>query len=254
MRYIIPALALLGLTACAPQIPDSGARGVGFDTQAQLQRDAALSTGSALPPPTAISDETLPPATGTSGAASLQTSQTTTGIPDASSDSASDIAAETAAALAAASANSGVPPVQASPSNPPPSFDNPAISDENDFQAVSSRQSIESDAARIAANREQYEVIEPTAVPTRPGSAQPNIVSYALATSHPRGTRLYSRTGINMQQRAERVCAGYPSPDQAQIDFLDRGGPERDRLGVDPDGDGYACSWDPAPFRQAVQN
>ena len=34
---------------------------------------------------------------------------------------------------------------------------------------------------------------------------------------------------------------------------LERGGPQRDRLGVDPDGDGFACSWNPTPFR-AVQN
>ena len=41
---------------------------------------------------------------------------------------------------------------------------------------------------------------------------------------------------------------------RAQIDFLAKGGPERDRLGVDPDGDGYACAWNPAPFRAAVRN
>ena len=32
------------------------------------------------------------------------------------------------------------------------------------------------------------------------------------------------------------------------------GGPERDQFGIDPDGDGYACSWDPSPFRKAVGN
>ena len=30
------------------------------------------------------------------------------------------------------------------------------------------------------------------------------------------------------------------------------GGPERDPRGLDPDGDGFACDWDPAPFRAAV--
>ena len=29
---------------------------------------------------------------------------------------------------------------------------------------------------------------------------------------------------------------------------------ERDRMGLDPDGDGFACAWDPAPFRLARQN
>jgi hypothetical protein len=32
---------------------------------------------------------------------------------------------------------------------------------------------------------------------------------------------------------------------------LSNGGPERDRLGLDPDGDGFACYWDPTPFRLA---
>jgi hypothetical protein len=40
----------------------------------------------------------------------------------------------------------------------------------------------------------------------------------------------------------------------AQIAFLERGGPKRDTLGLDPDGDGFACYWDPAPFRKAVSN
>ena len=39
----------------------------------------------------------------------------------------------------------------------------------------------------------------------------------------------------------------------AQEEFLRTGGPERDKLGVDPDGDGFACAWDPRPFRTALQ-
>lgn len=57
-----------------------------------------------------------------------------------------------------------------------------------------------------------------------------------------------------MQAKAQRNCAGYASPDQAQIDFLANGGPQRDRKGLDPDGDGFACGWDPSPFRSAVGN
>jgi hypothetical protein len=29
---------------------------------------------------------------------------------------------------------------------------------------------------------------------------------------------------------------------------LARGGPDKDPRGLDPDGDGFACGWDPAPF------
>ena len=129
---------------------------------------------------------------------------------------------------------------------------NPGISDEQDFNAVSSRESIESDAERIARNRSEYVVVQPTDLPQRPGDTGPNIVEFALATNHAPGVQLYKRSGIGLRGQ-DAACAKYASPDQAQQDFLGRGGPERDRLGVDPDGDGFACSWDPRPFRTALQ-
>ena len=242
MRVSMIALALVGLAACTTTIPDSGA-GVGFDNsiEAHRAREAALA-GSALPPPAAVSSEVLSPAAGVPSTP-----------PPASSSQ--DAILEASSSLDASSANSGVAPVQASPSNPAPvALNNPGLSDENDFQAVSNRQSIESDAQRIAQNRSQYQVIEPTALPSRSGaSGGPNIVAYALQTSHPRGTRLYNRTGLNLAARSQRSCRGYASPDRAQIDFLAKGGPQRDRMTLDPDGDGYACSWDPQPFRAARQ-
>ncbi len=235
-------LAVVGaLAACAPPVPDSA--GVGFDNslEAQRAREAALagqSSVNTLPPAIALSQETLGPA------GSVPTDV-------AAGSSGEDIAAQTAAAL---SATSNPQPLSAT-GGATVTASTTGISDENDFEAVSNRQSIESDAARIEANRQQYQVVQPTALPERTAAAAgPNIVSYALATSHPRGTRLYSRTGINLQGKAERNCRNYASPDQAQIDFLEKGGPERDRMGLDPDGDGYACAWDPGPFRSAVQN
>ena len=96
-------------------------------------------------------------------------------------------------------------------------------------------------------------VREPQALPRRPSGTETNIVAFALSTSHPIGTRLYPRAGLNGAARAVRNCADYASPDQAQIDFLERGGPARDRRGLDPDGDGYACAWNPEPFRKAAQ-
>jgi hypothetical protein len=50
-----------------------------------------------------------------------------------------------------------------------------------------------------------------------------------------------------------RNCAQFRSHDEAQEAFLAAGGPERDRLNIDPDGDGYACGWDPAPIRAAAR-
>lgn len=257
IRKMIAVAALGAMTACAPAVPDS-ATGVGFDNSiaAQRAREAALTGQPVLPAPTAISNETLPTASDLPPLQSTTTASVTataTAQPVAGANP--DVILEAAASLEQTQANSGVPPLQASPTNPEPQLlSNPGISDENDFQAVSSRETIESDAQRIAQNRAQYQIVQPTAVPNRSEGAQPNIVQYALQTSHPKGTRLYTRTGLNLAARASRNCATYASPDQAQIDFLARGGPRRDRKGLDPDGDGYACAWDPTPFRTAVQN
>lgn len=229
MRFTLSALALASLAACSPAIPDSGA-GVGFGDyntyqEQQAARDAALRGGS-LPPPQAVSSETLAPA-----AAS--------GIPQA-----------TGAAAASTDTQAGV--VQASPSNPAPVLRAGGISDENNFNAVSNQRSIEGDAALRAQNQQQYQVIQPTALPTRAGAGGPNIVAYALQTKNAKGQSLYRRSSFNAQAKFQRNCAGFASPDLAQQAFLKAGGPQKDRQGLDPDGDGFACAWDPAPFRRGV--
>lgn len=253
MRIALILVALTALAACGPAIPDSGARvdpgtGVGLASAQEYERqkaarEAALA-GASLPPPSGI---VATPMGGGAAAAA----------PDAApapTSEAEQIAADTRAALEVAAPATGREAVQASPSNPPPAVvDSAGISRENSFDAVDAERTIEEDAARIASNRARYQVFEPEAIGPRPGDVGPNIVAYALGTRHPRGTQLYRRIGVNLETKAARACRAYPSADQAQIDFLRRGGPERDRLGLDPDGDGYACDWDPAPFRRAVQ-
>ncbi|MEX3316999.1 hypothetical protein [Sulfitobacter sp. PS-8MA] len=221
------------LAACQPAIPDSG-RGVGFgdgDFEAeQRARDAALA-GSNIDSAIAASTPTATPA------------------PEAGSPEAT--AAETARVLAATRPGGAL--INASPSNPAPAVVNSVgISNENNFDAVSDQRSIEDDAARVAANRAQYQVVRPEALPERRDSG-PNIVAYALQTTQSVGQKLYSRIGFNKARKYERACAEYGHADQAQIAFLSAGGPEKDRLGMDPDGDGFACDWDPSPFRRAAQ-
>ena len=125
------------------------------------------------------------------------------------------------------------------------------ISDEQDFSAVSARETIESDAERIAQNRAEYVVVQPKDLPQRPGETGPNIVEFALSTNHAPGVQMYKRGGLKRDSAA--ACGKYASPDLAQQAFLAKGGPDRDRMGLDPDGDGFACSWDPRPFRTALQ-
>ncbi len=256
MRAAICVLALGLVTACAPQTSSYDATGVGFGNAADRARENELRGGlddaNRLTSPADVSQQSLGPASG---------------------NSPEDIAAQTAAALAASSDrdesdSDGGPshisppnpietdePLSALPNNAAPSAVNQfGISRENDFGAVSQRQSIESDAERIARNRAQYQVVQPTDLPPRPAEGRPNIVSFALGTNHARGTKVYSRSPINLGPKVATRCAAYPSADQAQVAFLEKGGPSRDRLGLDPDGDGFACDWDPTPFRQAVRN
>lgn len=231
------------LAACQPAIPDSG-RGVGFGDSTfeaeQRARDAALAgetIDSAIAASAAPLDDGSPEATAAETARVLAATR-----PGGSAGIGND-----------AATNSGVAPVQASPSNPPPAAVNAVgISNENNFDAVSGQRSIQDDAARVAANRAQYQVIQPEALPERTDSG-PNIVAYALQTRQSVGEKVYSRIGFNKARKFERACAQYGHADQAQIAFLAAGGPERDREGMDPDGDGFACDWDPTPFRRAAR-
>lgn len=240
MRTLICGVAALALMACEPSIPDSGAgvvergQGVGFSdydsyNDYHQEREARLN-GSA--PATTIA---APP-----GVASTTLDG---GAPESVADS--------NARIEAAAANSGVAPLDASPSNAAPTIVSNArgISGENDFDAVSAQRDIQDDARMIAQNRAQYQVVAPEALPTREGTDRPNIVAYALQTTNPLGTALYKRGGFNAEAKYQRACASYASADLAQEAFLAAGGPERDRKGMDPDGDGFACSWNPAPFR-----
>lgn len=236
-------LALAGLAACAAPLPESGptyfdqspdaGRGVGFGSydsyaESRSERDSALE-GDAQVLPSRPGEPVITSAE--LEAAGLPAGGIVTGD---------------------GSANPVVPSM--APGRREASIvvdtDNPGISDEQDFQAVSGRVSIEDDKERIAAQREAYRVIEPTALPRRSGGEGPNIVDYALRSSNQVGEAIYSRSGFNAQSKFLRGCASYASSDLAQQAFLAEGGPEKDKLGLDPDGDGFACYWDPTPFRK----
>ena len=214
----VSGLMLLLLGACASQPED--ARGVGFGdynqhlAQERAEREAALAGG-----------------------------QPQTVLPPAREDR-TDIAALAAGAIDEAE---GTAPTAAAG----PAGGHSSISDEQDFEAVAGRESIESDAERLQRMQEQRVEIAPTAVPDRPGETGPNIIEYALTTSNPLGNQVFRRSPFG-QGRHDRNCLAYRSDDLAQEAFLTMGGPERDRQALDPDGDGYACGWDPTVYRNAA--
>lgn len=236
-RICFAGLVLVATVACTPQVPIS-VQGPANSLDAQRQREAALASNPFGTP-----------------ASELPLGSPLPGSPEETAAQTTRILNETRAGGVQGSADAAslAPVATGAQATAPLIVDNPAISDENNFDAVAERQTIESDAARIANNKAQYEIIQPEALPTRTGDTQPNIVAFALDTKHPKGQNVYARAGFGGEGRAERNCAAYSSPDLAQIDFLQRGGPVRDRKGLDPDGDGYACNWDPAPFRKASQ-
>lgn len=226
MRGSLFALMLpLALAACAPEVPESG---VGFTAYGSAVNPRPV--GSVAPTQPVFSTERL----------------------GAAIDAAEGRGPVASGPVAGVDLNDPNRPRGNEPTTIRPEIGEmvrPAtISDEQDFDAVAARETIESDAERIARNRAQYTVIQPGALPVRPGESGPNIVEYALATNHPPGVQLYRRSALRFTDPLV-ACARYGSPDRAQEAFLAAGGPERDRRGLDPDGDGYACGWDPRPFR-----
>jgi len=232
------ALAALALAACTPTAPVNGV-GVGFQDYNSYIRGAQ-------PGPVSSGPVVLPPPGGAFDPAAAA----------AAIDRAEGVVPPTSVSSLPPAANTSVRPRGGAPAGIREESGEVAgqagISDEQDFDAVASRESIESDAARIERNRSDYVIVQPQDLPQRPGDTGPNIVEFALATNHAPGVQLYKRGGLSMRD-PNTACGKYASSDQAQQDFLAKGGPDRDRMGVDPDGDGFACSWDPRPFRTALQ-
>jgi hypothetical protein len=268
MRIAVMLVLMAGVAACTQSVPDSGA-GVGFQDYNSYLREQAAAAPRAATPVTQVAPfgTAVAPAAPAGGfspdlaAAAIDrasgvapTSGNVIGAPMSATTAVSfpDPLAQPSTAVAAFDPNDPNRPRGNAPSTIQAQsgemvHSNSGISDEQDFAAVSQRETIESDAERLARNRAQYTVIQPTAVPERAGGA-PNIVQFALSTTHAPGTQMYNRSSLRFTDQAA-ACARYASPDLAQEAFLAAGGPERDRRGLDPDGDGFACGWDPRPFR-----
>lgn len=236
--------ALCALAACAPSMPDSNPAsnaGVGFGDYGNYQaeraaRDAELERRSLpLPEERAIAEETL--------GVLNRTAAPGTAIASATLPATDDPAAGPGEPLSVMPIASGTAGATSGTS----------ISDEQNFDAVASRETIQSDAARLARQRQSFEVAQPEALPERQEAGGAGIVQYALSTTNQVGQQAYRRSDRVSDSQYQRNCARYGSSDRAQEALLSSGGPERDRHGIDPDGDGFACYWDPSPFRAAMR-
>jgi len=98
----------------------------------------------------------------------------------------------------------------------------------------------------LAEARSQLVVVQPGPLPPRVDGV--NIALFAKQSTNAVGQSIYPRSA-GAKVAGLGNCGRFRDADAAQRAFLAGGGPARDRYGVDPDGDGFACQWNPAPYR-----
>lgn len=248
MRLSLTVLAapvlLVALAGCDPTMPDSAA-GVGFgDYNSYMRERAAQPAQRSIVPAPQVT--TLAPRAPDAGAAPTQVAGAPlSAIPQLDPGSeAQVIARDAVAALRPADQPASGPMTAPLQSGAP--ITAAGVSDQSDLEALR--------AGSAAVGNAQYreiEVVQPTALPERDGDT-PNVIAYALRSTNRVGESIYRRSILTTQNH-QRNCAQFASQDLAQEEFLRRGGPQRDPLNLDPDGDGFACWWDPSPYRAAAR-
>jgi len=233
MRTLVGlAIAGIVLSACGPKVPNSGQQGVGFgDYQTYLnQRSTEAANGQISNSPLAAA-----PATTTALPAPPAAIYGVGGTAPATAQPAASSAKLDAAAASAPQGTIGAEALAALKATAPGGAGGEAP-----------RLGAPLDATGATGGRAPAPVTEAT---NRSG-AGPNLAAYALNATNKPGQTVYERGGFKMIS-SDRACAKFVSPDLAQMDFLERGGPVRDPGNLDPDGDGFACGWDPRPFQAA---
>lgn len=126
----------------------------------------------------------------------------------------------------------------------------PALDDDriNLMQWTLEQQKIDAAIAEqnLEAARSQLVIVQPGPLPSHPEGV--NVALFAKQSSNAVGQSVYPRS-VGARVTGVGNCGRFRDQDAAQRAFLAGGGPERDRYGIDPDGDGFACHFDPAPYR-----
>lgn len=111
------------------------------------------------------------------------------------------------------------------------------LSDYTQDQQKIDRERYAAEIDAIAAQREEITSV------TVPEVGTVNPAKYARSSTNAVGVGIFTRNG----KRGN--CRRYSSSYEAQRAFLRAGGPTNDTLGLDPDGDGFACKFDPTSYR-----
>jgi|GEM_PF-366192 len=96
-------------------------------------------------------------------------------------------------------------------------------------------------AGESKAKKRKTRTVKPVAL--KPRSKTLNLREYGATQTHLVGEKKYSRSASKYADGGN--CVQYSVPEIAQIAFLNAGGPSRDSLLLDADGDGFACAWVP---------
>ena len=76
-----------------------------------------------------------------------------------------------------------------------------------------------------------------------------NVAKFARDTKNNKGEKIFTRLSFSIYDNWNE-CSKFKNKDEAQRSFLKDGGPFNDRFNLDPDGDGFACDWDPDIYRE----
>ena len=76
-----------------------------------------------------------------------------------------------------------------------------------------------------------------------------NVAKFARDTKNKKGEKVYTRSNISIYNNWNE-CSKFRTQDDAQRKFIKDGGPYNDKFNLDPDGDGFACKWDPEIYRE----
>ena len=76
-----------------------------------------------------------------------------------------------------------------------------------------------------------------------------NVAKFARETKNKKGEKIFNRLIFSIYDNWNE-CSKFKTKDEAQRKFLKDGGPYKDRFNLDPDGDGFACDWDPEIYRK----
>ena len=100
--------------------------------------------------------------------------------------------------------------------------------------------------------REKRIVIEPDFAAELNQKSAVNVALYAIRTQNEVGQKIYER--FPFKQKKLDPCLRFVSTDDAQRFFLKNNGPKNDLWNLDPDGDGFACKWNPLRYRKLLKN